>query len=95
MNIADLVVIIVILLFGFLGYRRGLLMGIYSIGAYFIAIFLGFILRKPVVAFLNKTPLHDKVYDNVYQRWWSTMHPKVRKLCKHGRHIELETTITY
>ena len=68
MNIADLVVIIVILLFGFLGYRRGLLMGIYSIGAYFIAIFLGFILRKPVVAFLNKTPLHDKVYDNVYQR---------------------------
>ncbi|MGI6530015.1 MAG: CvpA family protein [Clostridia bacterium] len=68
MNIADIVVIVVILLFAFLGYRRGLLMGIYSIGAYFIAIFIGFLLRKPVVAFIYKTPLPDKVYNNVYAR---------------------------
>ena len=68
MNIADIVVILVILLFAYLGYRRGLLLGIYSIGAYFIAIFLGFVLRKPVVAFINKTPLPDKLYNNIYNR---------------------------
>lgn len=68
MNIADIIVILIIGIFAFIGYKRGLLLSIYSFGSYLIAIFLGFILRKPVSLFINSTPIPEKIHENVYNK---------------------------
>lgn len=68
MNIADIIVILIIGVFAFIGYKRGLLLSIYSFGSYLIAFFLGFILRKPVSSFLASTSIPDRIHENVYNK---------------------------
>ena len=68
MNIIDIIIILVIGLSIFLGYKKGLLRSLYSVGGYFISIFLGFILREPITDILNKTSLPAKISEAVEKK---------------------------
>ena len=62
MFIVDIVLIAILVLAGFLGYKKGLVNTIFSVVAFFISIILSFILYTPVANFINNnTQLNPKI----------------------------------
>lgn len=53
MFIVDIVLVAILALAGFLGYKKGLVNTIFSVVAFFISIILSFILYTPVANFIN------------------------------------------
>ncbi len=73
MNIADLVFIVFIAIFAYIGYKRGLMLSLYSVFSLAISIAVGFILRKPVTAVIESTSIPDKINESIFKKL-SDMH---------------------
>jgi uncharacterized membrane protein required for colicin V production len=64
--IVDLVVILVVVLFIFIGYKQGLIKSAVKILSFFIAIIIALMLYKPVSGFLiNNTPLGESIRNGI------------------------------
>lgn len=67
--ILDLIVIAIIALFTFLGYKQGLVKAAIKILSFFIAIAVAFALYKPVSSLvINKTSIDDNIKNTIIQK---------------------------
>ena len=67
--ILDLIVIAIIALFTFLGYKQGLVKAAIKILSFFIAIAVAFALYKPVSSLvINKTSVDDNIKNTIIQK---------------------------
>lgn len=67
--IIDLILIAIIALFTFLGYRQGLVKAAIKILSFFIAIIIAFILYKPVSNLIvNNTSIDDNIKNTIIER---------------------------
>ena len=65
----DLIIIGIILLFTFIGYKRGLVKIAFSLCTFFIALIISLILYKPVSALIiNNTEIDEKIEDTIVQK---------------------------
>jgi len=65
MNVLDIVLVIIVVLCAFRGYRAGLIRSLYRLVAIFIAIFLAYTLHPPVAGALHGTGLHDSITSGI------------------------------
>lgn len=64
--LVDVVVAVIILIYLFLGKKRGLMLSLYTAFAWTVAIVLAFCLRAPVAAALRSTGLEDTISNGIY-----------------------------
>lgn len=67
MNIADIIGIIVLILFCGWGIKKGFVKSIYSLGALLLSLILALTLYPPVASFLEESVVSDYVRINVYK----------------------------
>ena len=65
MNTADMIVIAVLCVLALVGLKRGLILSVFSLGSYFLAIILAINLAKPVSELLKKTRLFSNIRTKV------------------------------
>lgn len=76
--VIDLIVVGIIALFTFLGYKQGLVKAAIKILAFFIAIAVAFALYKPVSKFvINKTSIDDNIKNGIIEKIGLEEHEKV------------------
>ncbi|MDR0286774.1 MAG: CvpA family protein, partial [Clostridiales bacterium] len=68
MNWADLTVILILILFAFIGYKRGFVLSVYSIVSILIALVLAFLLYPGVSQMLLATPLKGTLETGITQK---------------------------
>lgn len=69
MLILDLIILIILALFTFIGYKKGLINTAFSILSFFIAIILSFILFKPISNIvISKTNIDESIQKTVYEK---------------------------
>ena len=67
--ILDLIVILVIALFTFIGYKQGLIKVAIKIASFFIAIIIALVLFKPVSTLvINNTTIDDKIENAIIEK---------------------------
>ena len=67
--ILDLIVILVIALFTFIGYKQGLIKSAIKIASFFIAIIIALVLYKPVsTLIINNTTIDDKIENTIIEK---------------------------
>ena len=67
--VLDLIVILIIALFTFIGYKQGLIKTAIKITSFFIAIIIALILYKPVSALIIKnTTIDDKIESTIIEK---------------------------
>jgi len=67
--LVDLIIVALIALFTFLGYKKGLIKVAFKILSFFIAILIAIILFKPVSSLvINTTQIDDNLKSNIYQK---------------------------
>ena len=67
--VLDLIVILIITLFTFIGYKQGLIKTAIKITSFFIAIIIALILYKPVSALIIKnTTIDDKIESTIIEK---------------------------
>ncbi len=67
MNIADIIGIIILILFAAWGMRKGFVKSIYSLGSLILSLILALTLYPPVSSFLKDSVVYDYVQLNVYK----------------------------
>lgn len=67
--ILDLIVILIIALFTFIGYKQGLIKSAIKIASFFIAIIIALVLYKPVsTLIINNTTIDDKIENTIIEK---------------------------
>lgn len=67
--ILDLVIVLIIALFTFIGYKRGLIKSAIGIASFFIAIIVALVLYKPVsTLIINNTTIDDKIESTIIEK---------------------------
>ena len=67
--VLDLIVILIIALFTFIGYKQGLIKTAIKITSFFIAIIIALVLYKPVSALIIKnTTIDDKIESTIIEK---------------------------
>lgn len=67
--ILDLIVILIIALFTFIGYKQGLIKSAIKIASFFIAIIIALVLYKPVsTLIINNTTIYDKIENTIIEK---------------------------
>lgn len=67
--VIDLIIIGIVLLFTFIGYKRGLVKIAFSLCTFFIALIISLILYKPISALvINNTEIDEKIEDTIVQK---------------------------
>lgn len=67
--ILDLIVILIIALFTFIGYKQGLIKSAIRIASFFIAIIIALVLYKPVsTLIINNTTIDDKIENTIIEK---------------------------
>ena len=65
----DLIIIAVIALITFLGYKKGIIKVAFNLISFVLAILLSIVLYRPISNFvINHTPLYDKIEDTIEER---------------------------
>lgn len=65
-NIADVIVILIVLVFGLLGYKKGFIKTAFGMASFFVAIVLAFSLYKPVVYTITmNTEIDEWIYNTI------------------------------
>ncbi len=66
MNLSDVVVVVLILIFAFLGLKTGLFMSIFKIGSFLISIWISIKFYPKVADLLMKTKLFDSIKNGIF-----------------------------
>lgn len=67
--ILDLIVILIIALFTFIGYKQGLIKSAIKIASFFIAIIIALVLYKPLsTLIINNTTIDDKIENTIIEK---------------------------
>lgn len=65
----DLIIIIIIALITFLGYKKGLIKVAFKLVSFILAIFISIVLYRPISNYvINNTPLYNKIEETIEQR---------------------------
>lgn len=65
-NIADVIVILIVLVFGLLGYKKGFIKTAFGMASFFVAIVLAFSLYKPVIYTITmNTEIDEWIYNTI------------------------------
>lgn len=65
-NVADVIVILIVLIFGLLGYKKGFIKTAFGMASFFVAIVLAFSLYKPVVYTITmNTEIDEWIYNTI------------------------------
>lgn len=67
MNLADIVGILIVLLFIIWGTRKGFMQAVFSLSSFVIALILAFLLSSPVSGLLEKSFIGDYVHKSTYE----------------------------